>query len=162
MYKNEQTFRHDLFRLREANLKANKSWKYGVVQLEEFPHVHFFHSFDSAGRPQQYSTPSAGHFHEIKWHVDEDGNFKATCGPAKQYKYVKRGGTQKKIMSDVAWHDDERGTIVDNHTHDVEYRWSEELSKDLISKKRNALTQQAAHQMQVAAMAQSMGVEGAD
>lgn len=163
VYKNQQSFRHDLFKLLETNVKSNKSWKKGIVQIEEFGHVHFFHTYDSSGRAQQYSTPSAGHFHEVKWHVDEDGNMKAICGPAMQYKYVKRAGRQAKKLTKITWEDEQNERVIeDNHVHEIEYRWSEELSKDAIERRRNAMTQQAGQQMQMAAMAQRVGLEGVE
>lgn len=161
-FKGTQSFRHDLFRLKPVDLKKNTSFKKGHVKLETIPHTHFFHTYDSSGRPQQYSTPCGGHFHEVKWKMDpETGELVGECGPALRYVYKKRGGTQKRYLEGVKWEDEVNDQmVVDNHTHVCEYAWSEQLSADTIKKRRDAGEAQARNQLAQSAQAKNLGIEG--
>lgn len=161
IYKGTQTFRHDLFRLKVTELLRNNSFKKGNVQLEKIPHVHFFHTFDSNGRPQKYSTPAGGHFHEVTWQVDEKtGELVATCGPALQYVYKKRAGGQKRYLEGVKWEDEVNDSlVVDSHTHECEYAWSEELSSKVVQARRDAGAKIAEQQVRASSRAKSLGLE---
>lgn len=160
IYKNEQGFRHDLFKLEIAQVKKNRSFKKGHVKIEEIEHTHVFHTYDSAGRAKKYCEPVAGHFHEIKWYTNDDGKLVAECGPALQEKYVKRGGMQQKKIAPIVWEDEINDQVVeDNHTHTCVYRWSEELSKDMVNQRRNALKTQLSTQMQIVSAQQVAGIE---
>lgn len=165
-YKGTQKFRHDLFRLEPKSLLRNKSFKAKEVKLESISHTHFFHTFDSNGKPQQYSTPTGGHFHEVKWEVGADGELVATCGPALRTVYEKRGSMQRKKVVRVKWENqyDENlpDMVEDNHTHDVTYLWSEELSADTIRKRRDAQEKQAMQELRQQNDAKSLGITGLD
>lgn len=160
VYKGTQSFRHDLFRLSLASLKRNQSFKKGVVKIEEIQHSHFFHTFDSNGRAQTHCTPTGGHFHEVKWEVGADGILIASCGPALRHVYKKRGGQQRKITELVKWDDEVNDkVVVDSHTHDVVYAWSEEITTDTANKRRNAQEYMAQQQINQEAQARSLGLE---
>lgn len=161
-YKGTQGFRHDLFRLKPLDLMRNLSFKKGRVQIERIPHTHFFHTFDSNGRPQQYCTPTGGHFHEIKWYMDpQTGEPRAECGPALRYVYKKRAGMQKRYLEAVKWEDEVNdSTVIDNHVHECEYAWSENLSADTIKKRRDASELQARNQIAQTSQAKDLGIEG--
>lgn len=164
VYKDQQGFRHDLFKLKDEKLLKNQSFKKGQVKLESFSHTHFFHTYDSNGRQQQYSTSVGGHFHEVKWKVDANGELVAECGPALRNVYHKRGGRQKKFIEPVKWYNENSDSaegewVKDSHTHEVEYRWSEELSVGLVRQRRNAQERMVQSQIQDAAHARALGLE---
>lgn len=131
--KGSQEFRHDLFKSDVKNLLKNTSFKPGVVDIVRIEHAHIFHSHDSAGKEQQYTSTVGGHFHKVETSIDDEGNLIAKCGPALRVniRKSKRGG-QKKVVGPVQWaNDGEMGdeVIVDDHTHVLGYQSSEFLSQ---------------------------------
>jgi hypothetical protein len=115
-YKGQQEFDHDLYKLRVATLRRNVSYN-KKPNWETLEHVHTYHSVDSSGSPQRYCTPIGGHFHEMTAMPSKKpgGVPKILCGPP--LKFV-RDSEGRKIA--IAIQDD-------NHTHDVEYRFSEKI-----------------------------------
>lgn len=111
---------HDLFKLKNAPmvkilgvpdpvLMKKAPHLVRTVQLE---HCHIFHSIDSNGRPQKYSTHIGGHCHEIKVNLNPDGSFKVECGPPlRRFKNSRVEPVEP----------------YDTHTHEVEYIESIEL-----------------------------------
>lgn len=112
--KGEKVVYHDLFKLEPATfkkilgvaderlLRTNPN----AVRMADVEHCHFFHSVDSNGRPQKYSSSIGGHCHEIKITIDENGEFVAECGPP----MVKRGNSRVEMKNSY-----------DFHTHEIEY-----------------------------------------
>lgn len=135
---------HDLFVAKVATMKKNKSYKYGEPMIVELGHSHVFHTFNSQGRPQNRTNEVGGHFHEIEWGEDENGNPFAKCGPA-MHKIVKKSanGKKRKIVQLCQWDDftgngDEDDKTRDKHRHEMEYINSEEMNADTIRKQRNS------------------------
>lgn len=147
MWKGNQTFRHDLFKLDLQPLKKNVSFTKGTVKIETYEHSHFFHTFDSNGRPQTHSTPQGGHFHKIEWKEDkETGKLVAKCGPPMHHIYVRKDAQQHKKMVPVQWETNQMSdeemdvstvVIKDDHVHNVEYLWSEEISADTVKRRKD-------------------------
>lgn len=160
IYKGSQSFRHDLFRFSVVDLKKNTSYKKGEIKLELIPHTHFFHTFDSNARPQTHSTPTGGHYHEVKWSVGEDGLLHATCGPALRVVHKKLAGRMKKVIEPVKWFDAfGEKWVEDNHTHVMTYAWSEELTADSVRRRKNHQEAQVQAQMQAKAKTKELGIE---
>lgn len=158
--KGTEGFRHDLFKLKPAEMLKNQSFKKGRVQIEKVEHTHFFHTFDSNGKAQEFSTPTGGHFHEISWEVDDSGDLQAKCGPAMQYVYKKLAGRQRKKIAEIKWNDEEMERIVvDDHTHECEYRWSEELSSETVRRRRQVAVNMAERDIAAKNQAKSLGME---
>lgn len=150
--KQSQLFRHDLFKSSLANFKRNTSWTIDNPRIQNIPHIHFFHSHNSQGRPQKYTNNVGGHFHEVETYVDENGNIIAKCGPALR-KVTKRlkNGKQKRVIEPVKWFDENRESdgkdpwIVDDHSHILDYQYSEEINPHSVMERqgRNAQAMQA-------------------
>lgn len=104
---------HDLYTLEVAEPKRNISWNKNP-DWEKIPHKHFFHTVDSDGKKQKYSTAANGHVHEIVVKgVDEDGKPIVECGPAKVI-------SRKRVFN----LDESK---FEQHTHEVSYRKSEQV-----------------------------------
>lgn len=132
VYKHQLTFRHDLFKADVAKMKKNVSYTFGHPRIEEIEHVHHYHSHNSFGKPQKYTNTVGGHFHEVTF--DPQTN-KISCGPPLQSKSKKlKTGRIKQVIETVQFYDemsDAEGRadyIVDKHTHEMVYKFSEELS----------------------------------
>ena len=125
--KGSQDVYHDLFVLNEADVVRDISFTDKVV-LEKFPHKHHYHSVNSDGIPQDKSSPALGHFHFMKI-KEVDGELIAECGPPMKFgfkKIVKKGKTfKKKAIIPVEG---------DDHTHKVEYKFSEVFKQRTFSK----------------------------
>jgi len=130
--KGTQTFWHDLFVSDVQTMKKNVSYKKVQPQIEHYEHKHTFHSHDRVGKPNKYTVPIGGHFHEIKVTTDENGKPKAVCGPALR-KVQSKGkyGLQKTVIEPVTFEhpmrDGADAIETDTHTHLMEYKFSEEL-----------------------------------
>lgn len=111
---------HDLFKLQPASfkkilgvadarlLRTNPNG----VRMADVEHCHFFHSVDSNGRPQKYSSSIGSHCHEIKIELNDDGSFVAECGPP-----LRKFGNSRVEM----------GESYDKHTHEIVYVESEQF-----------------------------------
>lgn len=119
-FKKQEKVYHDLFKLKAANCRKNVMYPESPEWVNVL-HEHFYHSVDSNGLAQDHSSKIGGHFHKIEITTDSDGNMKATCGPA--LKEVAKKGGGKKIISDPN----------DNHTHECEYLFSEEMNRRKIN-----------------------------
>ena len=116
-YKGEQEIDHDLFELLLINTRKNESFHPLTVQDDgsdngnwvNKPHKHFYHTFDSDGRAQKRSSPTAGHYHDVEWEV-VDGEMVARCGPPK----VISSGKVYPYKND-------------KHTHEAVYKGSERI-----------------------------------
>lgn len=134
--KGSQEFRTDLFKSDVRKFMRNTSFKKGVVSILELDHTHTFHSFNSQGKEQEFSSPVGGHFHKvIRRYTDKDGNICLEMGPPLQWKQKKRPSGAKKVLTEVKWYNadaednsGEQSNIHDRHTHKWIYQSSEYLS----------------------------------
>jgi len=124
---------HHLFKSTLAN--CLKGDKFGPVKVKSIEHVHFFHTVNSNGQPQKYTSPVAGHVHEIEWGVDNEGNLVAKCGPPVK-KVVRPGknGIPRSSYEPIRVTnydavDGEPDVIPDNHQHKMVYLGSDRLSR---------------------------------
>ena len=119
---------HDAFRLDPADMQKNMSWIKKKPKYETFSHCHVFHSFDSSGRKQFYSTPTGGHFHKMEFKKHKDGSISLKCisGPLKWgVEYDEK--LEKEVRSAIPVNP------RDKHRHETTYLHSEKL----IKRKRN-------------------------
>jgi hypothetical protein len=129
VYRSTKQFRHDLFKALACTYFKNTSWRKGVVQLDPIEHAHHFHSHNQYGMAQEYTNSVGGHFHKVEVQVAADGTLVAVCGkPLRKIQRRLRNGTVKTEIVEVAFFDDEKGTIKDDHTHTMTYMGSDMLS----------------------------------
>lgn len=147
IWKGMQTFIHDLFKAKVCKMKRNVSFVWGDPRIVDTEHTHFFHTFNSQGKPQKYTNTVGEHFHEIEWGEDDEGNLVARCGPPLRYGTHKMpNGRKVRRIEKVSWKDmsensfNTEGVIRDDHVHEMQYIRSEELS--LAKKGTNPLAQQ--------------------
>lgn len=129
-FRDQMTINSHCFKLLPTQMKKNTSWQKGIVILDHMEHGHYYHSHNSWGMPQEICSHVGGHFHKIEWFVDAQGNMKAKCGPA-QKKDQKRlpNGLSKTSNIDIKFMDKINDkVIVDDHTHEIEYQHSSNLS----------------------------------
>lgn len=100
---------HDLFKLKSTTFLKNLGLpsKPHWIPTE---HCHFFHTRDSNGRLMTHASSIGGHTHRVTVKV-VDGLFVAECGPAE----IKVKGDRVVQFPN------------DQHTHEIEYLWSEEV-----------------------------------
>lgn len=114
---------HDLFKLEVSIMKKNVAWD-GTLELVSVEHCHFFHTVDSDGNKQIYSSTIGGHFHDMEViHTDEGVPLvKCVSGPKQIAKKKNRdtGKYQKVTIPVNNW---------DNHTHGIIYLNSHEVTK---------------------------------
>lgn len=120
VYAKKEEVDHDLYKLNAAALKRDIGYNNQHPILESVEHVHFYHSIDSRGNPQEFSTKIAGHFHRIT--IMDDGT--AICSEPLMEVISRRGGRQQKSYVKVPH---------DNHTHEVVYRCSEKIKPVVIN-----------------------------
>lgn len=110
---------HDLYKMKVTNMLKNMSWT-EEPDLHKVKHEHWFHTVDSNGTKQKYSSMVGGHFHEMTVTPQKSGPPIVKCGPAvKEIKVLQKGKWVKKL---VPYMDE------DNHTHDVEYIKSDKIT----------------------------------
>lgn len=135
-------FRHDLFVLKNTQCLKNRSWvKYDLTKIIKKEHKHYYHSFNSKGKPFLQCAPACGHFHEVKTSVDKDGNLVAECGPPLRWIMKKRGRKYIKMKAPILFPADEHPSsddVTDKHTHEIVYSHSEMLSEHKIQTKQMA------------------------
>lgn len=115
VYKGTQEAHHDLFKLEVESMKKNTAWD-GTVELVSVEHCHFFHTVNSDGKKQIYSSAIGGHFHKMELVEVEGGvpEVKCVSGPVKIAKRKnKMTGKWEKVLVPTSEYD--------NHTHDVKY-----------------------------------------
>lgn len=127
-------FRHDLFKCLPAEMYKRKPHlitravpNFGN-DLAKMEHCHFFHTFNSQGKPCKYTDPVGGHYHEITWE-EQGGDLVARCGPP-LHDYTKRSKSGKQIKKKaepVIFVNQDDEVLTDDHTHDIEYIESEVL-----------------------------------
>lgn len=99
----------DLFKLEVESFLRNISFNPKQPIKEPVEHCHFYHTFDSAGRPMTKCNSIGGHYHDIKISTDSDGNLVGECSTPK-----------RNPQSEQAY-------PGDNHTHVVRYIKSEKF-----------------------------------
>ena len=150
IWKSNQEFRHDLFKLELSRMKKNMSYKENRPIIEEIEHCHFFHSITNKGTRNDFCQPVGGHFHKVETSIDDEGNVVAKCGPPlkKETVRLKTGKYIKKIMSieypSVNENTGEERNIIDDHTHSVVYLNSEMVSESRTRAQHTADRQQLA------------------
>lgn len=140
----QQKTYHHLFKAMLGKFMKNISWKKGSPNLQNIEHVHYFHSVNSLGMKQQFTTTVGGHFHKVDWKIDEKtGEPVAVCGPAmKKIVKAQEDGSQKtsivpcrffagKQINEDTGEERERW-ITDDHKHDMVYQGTDELTADMV------------------------------
>ncbi len=135
---------HHLFKAKVAMMMKNISWVKNAPNIDKIEHAHYFHTCNSMGMPQEFTTPTGGHFHAVKWSLDENGIPTAKCGPPmkKETRNTSRGSrtfdVPVKFFSDADQEDANGNTIMargetfDTHTHELFYMGTDELSPESI------------------------------
>lgn len=138
---------HHLFKAQIAKFRKNLSHVPGSPRMMDVEHVHFFHSVDSVGNPQQFTNHVGGHCHKIEWSTDADGNLIAKCGPAvRKKKKLTRNGVQtvyepvfyeQKFLDTDSYSEDVTDMptatkIVDGHKHEMTYLGSDEIDPKIL------------------------------
>lgn len=129
---------HHLFKADIAAMKKNISWTKGSPDLQDVEHVHFFHSVDSSGFPQEYTNQVGGHFHKVTMSI-EDGVPTAKCGPP-IHKVTNKKSKRSYIVpvqfeddvSDAAMTAGGRVMREDRHEHKMVYKGYDEVSAESV------------------------------
>lgn len=146
-FRNQMTIFHHLFKASIGKFLKDISIGQDDLRIDQVEHVHYYHSVNSMGHAQKYTTLVGGHFHEVTWSLDpKTGEPVAKCGPAlkKIIKNTPRG--QKTLIEPLKFFNKEHNQwIEDNHAHDMSYMGSDELSTAQIqdTQKKNAQMIQA-------------------
>jgi len=128
--KGEVRFTHDLYKAEVASMTKNVHYKKYEHKFEDVEHCHFYHSVNNRGKEQAHCSPIGGHTHEIETYIDEKGELQAKCGPPiKRVWKQGKGGTGKWVWEKIVF-EDQWGEVVreDNHTHEMTYKGSEEVT----------------------------------
>jgi hypothetical protein len=120
-YKNQIEFDHDLYKLEVSHFLKNTAIDGQRPEYVKAEHVHFFHTVNSSGKTQIYSTPVGGHFHKMKVIHEKGKAPRVVCdsGPLKFVTTKNEYGERKKITEAL--------NKADTHTHDVIYLKSDKL-----------------------------------
>lgn len=121
IYKGTGTLDHDLFKFEVSKMLRNVAWAEGEVEYVEIEHVHFFHTIDSDGRSQTYTTPTGNHFHKVRLIPNPQGGPPtALCdsGPLTMIK-KKVKGKWVRVAEPTAGED--------VHVHEVKYIRSDKI-----------------------------------
>lgn len=131
--KGSREFYHDLFKAETANSKKNVSFTLNKPEIVEIEHSHYFHTHDSKSRPQKTTSTIAGHWHEVTWKEDANGNLVAECGPPIKFNYRQTPSGTKKVKGPIKFTKindmGEKVIIEDTHTHKMTYMHSELLTQ---------------------------------
>ena len=115
VFKGDDNIMVDTVKLETALFQKNVSFDSRMPIIEPVEHVHFFHSFDSNGKPQVSANSVLGHTHDVSLSVDKEGNIVGTCSAPR------RNRNSEKILAS------------DQHTHTIKYIKSEEIKLRKIS-----------------------------
>lgn len=129
-FRSQQTIFHHLFKAEIAKFLKDLSFGQESMRIDEIAHVHHFHNVNSMGHAQKYTTTVGGHFHEVTWTVDPTTGYPvAKCGPAmkKLTKNTPRG-SKTTVEPMKFYNKDHDQWVADNHTHDMTYLGTDELS----------------------------------
>jgi hypothetical protein len=133
--RSQQAVHHHLFKAQIAKMKKNISFTPGQPDIRDVEHVHFFHSVNSLAMPQTHTSEVGGHFHEVTWETNANGDLVAKCGPPLKRisKKGRNGQSQTKIVP-VKWqnlikeNDQDPDWVEDNHLHQMTYEGSDLIS----------------------------------
>lgn len=117
VYAHSQLIKHDLFKLLPANMIRNVSYS-DIPHYEHIEHAHWYHTVDSTGKKLENSSAVGQHFHEMKVVQNKDGIISAECGPASKFVMKTINGRPRKVVEVISH---------DAHTHEVEYKLSEDI-----------------------------------
>lgn len=129
-YKGTRIVDHDLFKLKVASLKRNISYT-DIPTFESVEHTHFFHTYDSDGRQQTYASSVGGHTHKVTWERSEGGDLIGKCGPAIKVQGANFAPAYAAVnvkMRNPNTGLVEKTNVPDDHTHEVEYLFSEKIN----------------------------------
>ena len=128
-WKGDKEYRHDKYKALPMEFKKNVSWKKNEPKITKIEHSHYFHTINSQGRKQKYTSTMGDHFHEVTTEV-VDGELVAKCGPPITEKDLKTPRGVKRFKKPVQWPSINMDTgdqelLVDEHAHDMQYVNSE-------------------------------------
>jgi len=78
-YSNDLEVDTDTFKLELSYFIKNIGFDDQAPLPTSVEHCHFFHTYDSSGKPQDKCNSVGGHWHDIKVTLDEEGNLTAEC-----------------------------------------------------------------------------------
>lgn len=115
-FKRTQEKVHDLYKLTVADALVNQAWD-GTKEYRPTEHVHYYHSIDSKGVPQNTSISVCGHFHvlEVVEAATDDSPAVLKCSPPMKWvrgRNSRTGQMEKKLAL---------ANPDDTHVHDVQY-----------------------------------------
>jgi hypothetical protein len=120
---------HDLYKCEVAKFLRDLSWQKDGSMRQEVEHCHFFHTIDSAGRPQETTNAVGNHFHEVTIiPAQNEGELdEVICGPAMTWEIQGKGRMKKRVMvaPRVAVNTDNEE--IDEHTHEMSYQGSQRI-----------------------------------
>lgn len=119
IFKGAYKFHHDRFKLEIADVMLNISYT-KTKRFDPIQHQHWFHTVDSDGKVQKFSSAMAGHFHEMEVINDPKGGLPSVkCGPARQWSVERTDTGTRRVSAPI----DEKA----QHLHEISYRDSEEI-----------------------------------
>jgi hypothetical protein len=137
--RSQQTILHHVWKALQNKFMKDLSFGNEEPKIDNIEHVHHFHNVNSMGHAQRYTTMVGGHFHEVTWSIDQkSGEPMAKCGPAMK-KVIKNTprGTKTSIEPMKFYNKANDQWFHDNHSHDMEYKGSDELSTSYIQDIQN-------------------------
>lgn len=132
--RHDTAFRHDVFMSDAKDAVRNVSFQHLKPELVRVPHKHVYHSHNNQGKKLLKTGSAAGHWHNVEHYVDpRTGEIIAKCGPAMhEVTLVTQTGRVISRVEQVSFEEEKQnGDIVrhvDDHTHELTYLGSEELS----------------------------------
>lgn len=136
--RHDVAFRHDVFVSDVKKCIKNVSYEFMKFERVDVEHKHIYHSHNNNGKKLHRTNTSNGHWHNVEHYVDPvTGATMAKCGPAMHEvtKTTARGNVITVIEPVSFEHELEVGEnkgevvkVIDNHTHELEYLGSEDLS----------------------------------
>ncbi len=135
--RHDVAFRHDVFMSDAKDCARNISFVYLKPEIVMVPHKHVYHSHNNQGKKLARTGSAAGHWHYIEHFVNAAGEIKAKCGPAmhevtiispsgRSYNKIEEVAFEREVTNGPNAGSTER--VVDDHTHEMAYLGSEELS----------------------------------
>lgn len=152
--RSQQVIYHHAFKALVGKFLKDLSFGGTDLRIDKIEHVHHYHSVNSMGHPQQFTTMVGGHFHKVEWSTDpKTGDPVAKCGPALK-KVIKntRTGTKTSIEPMKFYNKQHDEHFLDDHTHEMAYLGTDELSTAYIQdiQRQNASFLQAQEPKQTA------------
>lgn len=151
-FKSEQQFMHIVFMAEEATCYKNVSFEPLRPKFEAMVHKHVTRNVDSKGRRQTETQSQCGHWHPVVFSVDkETGRPVAEClPPIHEVHRISESGRIIKSVEPIVFrkesNDGKIENIVDDHTHEMSYRFSEVISQSIIREKQKADREDASRQ----------------